>query len=235
MPETIGRVAALYRYPVKSMAAESLDSIGVSWNGFAGDRRWAFVRGGLARSGFPWLTLRENPGMCRYEPRFAEPGDPDKSVTLVRTPGGDEFDVVDPQLASELGFGATVIKQDRGVFDAMPLSLISVQTVHALEESVGFGLDIRRFRPNLVIECPGGGAAPENAWVGEVLAIGDMRMRVDRRDKRCVTVNVDPVTTVKNAEVLRAIAQERETCLGVYGTIVTPGGVSVGDTVTLGR
>ena len=46
---TVGRVAMLYRYPVKSMAAESLESVEAAWNGFAGDRRWAFVREGLER------------------------------------------------------------------------------------------------------------------------------------------------------------------------------------------
>jgi len=35
----VGRVAALWRYPVKSMAAEALDGVEVSWAGLAGDRR----------------------------------------------------------------------------------------------------------------------------------------------------------------------------------------------------
>ena len=52
----VGRVVALRRYPVKSMAAEELDGAEVSWHGLAGDRRWAFVRDGQVRSGFPWLT-----------------------------------------------------------------------------------------------------------------------------------------------------------------------------------
>jgi uncharacterized protein YcbX len=59
----IGRVVGLWRYPVKSMAGEALDQVEVSWNGLAGDRRWAFVRDGMVRSGFPWLTLRERPEM----------------------------------------------------------------------------------------------------------------------------------------------------------------------------
>jgi MOSC N-terminal beta barrel domain len=55
----VGRVAALWRYPVKSMAAEALDDAEVSWHGFAGDRRSAFIRDGQVRSGFPWLTIRD--------------------------------------------------------------------------------------------------------------------------------------------------------------------------------
>jgi uncharacterized protein YcbX len=229
----IGRVAALFRYPVKSMAAEALESIDVGWNGFAGDRRWAFVCGDLVRSGFPWLTIRENPKMWNYTPRFAEPEKPDTSVTIVRTPSGREVDVVDPSLALELGYNSRVIKQDRGVFDAFPLSLLTAQSVASLGASVGQNLDIRRFRPNLCIESREGGDSPEDSWIGETLEIGGMRMRIDKRDKRCVTINVDPVTTEKDPAILRSVAQERDARFGVYGTPVQPGPVKVGDPVSI--
>ena len=65
----VGRVAALWRYPVKSMSAEELGCAEVSWQGLAGDRRWAFIRAGQVRSGFPWLTMRELPDMAHYRPR----------------------------------------------------------------------------------------------------------------------------------------------------------------------
>jgi len=39
---TVGRVVGLWRYPVKSMAAEPLGAANVGWHGLAGDRRWAF-------------------------------------------------------------------------------------------------------------------------------------------------------------------------------------------------
>ena len=110
----VGRVAAVWRYPVKSMAGETLEEMEVSWHGVAGDRRGAFVRDGLARSGFPWLTMRERPDMGRYRPSFVEPDRPDASLTMVRTTAGAELDVIDPALAAELGDGVRVIKQDRG-------------------------------------------------------------------------------------------------------------------------
>ena len=228
----VGRVAALWRYPVKSMAAEELDAVEVSWHGLAGDRRWAFIRDGQVRSGFPWLTIRERPEMAHYRPRFAEPDRPNASTTLVRTPSGADIDVADPALAAELGPGVGVIKQDRGVFDTMPLSLVSTQTVAGLGRLVGADLAAARFRPNLCVDVPGPAFA-EDGWVGRVLRIGGLRMRIDRRDKRCVMVNVDPVTLHRDPAVLRAIARERENCLGVYGSTVAPGRVAVGDPVEL--
>jgi uncharacterized protein YcbX len=227
----VGRVAALWRYPVKSMAAEPLEEVEVAWAGFAGDRRWAFVRSGIERSGFPWMTIRQRSNMGEYRPSFVDPSRPDDSRTVVCTPTGDELEVVDPALAAELGEGVRVIKQDRGVFDAMPLSLISTQSVAALGALVGSELDPLRFRPNLLIEA----SEPyeEETWVGSVVRVGGMAMRVDQQDERCAIVTVDPVTSERNPAVLRTIAQQRDTCMGVYGSTVTPGRVAVGDPVVL--
>src|SRR5687768_4701107 len=108
-PLAVGRVTSLFRYPVKSMSAEPLESVDVGWYGLAGDRRWAFVRDGMERSGFPWLTIRERPEMWQYAPRFVDGEKPDSSVTTVRTPSGDELEVVSGELAAELGHGARVI------------------------------------------------------------------------------------------------------------------------------
>ena len=75
-----------------------------------------------------------------------------------------------------------VIKHDRGIFDTFPLSIITTQTLARLGEMVGLGLDVQRFRPNILV--PADGAAPfsEDNWVDHVLRIGGMRMRVDKRD-----------------------------------------------------
>jgi uncharacterized protein YcbX len=233
----VGHVAGLWRYPVKSMAGEDLDGAEVSWHGLAGDRRWAFIRAGQVRSGFPWLTIREHPELARYRPRFTEPGRPDASPARVRTPSGGELDVADPALAAELGPGVTVIKQNRGVFDTMPLSLLTKQSLAGLGRLVGpdlTGTDLTalRFRPNLLVDAPGPDF-PEDTWVGRILRIGGLRMRVDQRDQRCVMVTIDPVTLRRNQTVLRAIARERDARFGVYGTTVEPGRVTLGDPVEL--
>jgi hypothetical protein len=228
----VGYVAGLWRYPVKSMAGESLDDVEVSWNGLAGDRRWAFIRGHRLRSGFPWLTIRDLPELAHYRPRFAESGRPDASAMLVRTPSGGELDVASPALAAEFGRGVRVIKQNRGAFDAMPLSLLTTQTVASLGKLVGTDLAVERFRPNLLVDAPGLDF-PEDAFVGRVLRLGGLRMRVDRHDKRCVVVTVDPVTLVRNPAILRAIARERDMRIGVYGSTVEPGRVAIGDPVEL--
>ena len=230
----VGRVVGLWRYPVKSMAAEPLTAVDVSWHGFAGDRRWAFVRDGVPQSGFPWLTLRERADLNRYLPSFVDPAQPDKSPTVVRTPSGVVFDVTDPALATELcPQGARAIKQNRGIFDTFPLSLITTQTIARLGETVGTALDVQRFRPNILVQAADDAPFQEDDWVGCVVNIGDMAMRVDKRDGRCVVITIDPATTQRNPDILRSVARDRQGCLGVYGSTVTPGRIAVNDAVTL--
>jgi uncharacterized protein YcbX len=216
------------------MAGEALTSADVSWAGIAGDRRWAFVRPGSQESGFPWHTIRENPAMSTYVPRLVDPQRPDKSAVRVQAPGGATFDLADPVLAGELGAGLRLMRLDRGTFDAMPVSLITTDTVSALCALAGVAADERRFRPNVVI-APGAGTpyAEDDEWVGCSLRIGDASVRVDGRDTRCVVVNVDPGRGQPDAPLLKVIGSRRRACAGVYGTTVRPGLVRLGDPVSL--
>jgi uncharacterized protein len=232
--KVVGRVAGLWRYPVKSMAAETLADTDVGWHGVAGDRRWAFVRDGVPHSGFPWLTLRERGDMHRYRPSFVDPARPDKSATVVQTPSGRMLDVTEPALAAELhAVGARVIRQDRGVFDTFPLSIITTQTIAQLAHIVCEPLEVARFRPNILVETAGDAPFAEDGWVGSMLRIGSLRMRVDKRDGRCVVITIDPLTAERNPHILRAVARDRQGCLGVYGSTVEPGRVAVGDAVVV--
>lgn len=229
----VGRVTAVLRYPVKSMAAEPLEEVDVSWHGLSGDRRWAFVRPGVPSNGMPWLTLRQRNDLNAYRPYWMEPERPDASGVIVRTPAGARFDVTAPALAAEFGEGVRVMKLNRGTFDTMPLSLITTRTVESLGALMGADLNVLRFRPNLVIETVGAPAFPEDEWVGRALTVGTAGMRIDGRDKRCVVVNVDPVTGQRDPAVLRAITAHRASRLGVYGSTFRPGRVAIGDSVIL--
>lgn len=229
----VGKVVGLFRYPVKSMAPESLQDVDVSWHGVVGDRRWAFVRDGIEQSGFPWLTLRQNPRLHRYRPSFIEPDEPETSRTVVETPAGRTLDVTDPELALDLWpEGARVIRQNRGVFDTFPISLITTQSVRRLGGLVGRSLEVGRFRPNILVDAEDD-PFPEEGWVGRVVRLGALRMRIDKRDGRCVVITIDPVTGERHPEVLRTVVEMRDGCLGVYGTTVEPGRISVGDSVAV--
>lgn len=229
----LGAVHRMWRYPVKSMAAESLDTTEVSWHGIPGDRRWAFLRPESQANGFPFQTIRDDPRMGLYQAELVTPERPDASRVLVRTPEGDaRYQVDDPALAARLGGGVNVTRLRRGLYDAMPLSVISTATVAEACDRVGVPRDPQRFRPNLLVEATDDRPFGENDWVGMTLSVGDTVIRVDRRNSRCVIVNVDPVTGETSGNVLRALA-DHTACAGVYATVVTPGHLSTGDTAYL--
>jgi uncharacterized protein YcbX len=215
------KVVALYRYPVKAMAAEPLEAAELGWWGVAGDREHAFVRSG-DRSDFPWLTIRQVPNLTRYQPL---------ADGLIRAPDGREVPLESLELAAELAaaHGAPVhlLRSFRGLHDSSPVSLISLQTVRALSELAGRPLEPLRFRPNIVVDAPE--AYAEEELVGRAVEIGKARVRVDRRDKRCMVVNFDHRTAGRDPAVLRTVAQQRDTRLGVYGSVERPGTIRVGD------
>lgn len=211
------------------MAGEVIESAQLGWAGFEGDRRHAFVQSD-DRSDFPWLTIRQVPALTTYVPSLR-----DDAVT-VRTPAGRELDVASPKLAEELsahGRAVHLLHSKRGLFDAFPVSVISLQTVAAVSALVGRELEPLRFRPNIVIDAPGSDF-PEEAWIGRELRVGTARIRIDVRDSRCMVINFDPRTAERDPAVLRAVAQNRENCAAVYGSCVEPGEVRVGDDLTVG-
>jgi uncharacterized protein len=220
------KIAALYRYPVKAMAGERLDEAEIGWHGIEGDRRCAFVQSDSAGD-FPWLTIRQVPALTRYVPQDGH----------VRTPDGRLLDLASPELAAELaeahGGPVHLHRDKRGLFDAFPVSLTSLQSAAALGELVGRELEPLRFRPTIVLDAPGE-EFPEDALVGRTVAIGDeVQVRVDLRDERCMVINFDPHTAERDPSVLRTVAQRRDTCLGVYGSVVRPGVVRTGDPVSV--
>ena len=238
--QLVGTIAALYRYPVKSMRGEALAAADLGPHGLTGDWRYAFVRAGNA-SAFPWLTARQVPDLLRYAPYFAGPGDPDRATVRVLTPDGADFAIDSPALRDELAarYGAPVALHHAraGVPDAAPVSLLGAASVDDLAAIVGAPLAPLRFRPNIVIAAAGGQPYAEDGWVGRTLALGEgaaaARVRVDQRDPRCAMVTLDPADAARNPAVLRAIAALRDNCLGVYGAVEQPGPLRAGDPVYL--
>jgi uncharacterized protein YcbX len=80
------------------------------------------------------------------------------------------------------------MRQDRGVFDTFPLSLITTQTITRLADMVSTPLDVQRFRPNLLVEATAGAPFAEDTWLACVLRVGSLRLRVDKRGGRCLVI-----------------------------------------------
>src|SRR5712691_1156773 len=92
MPMKIGRIEAIFQYPVKSMGGERLEEASLGWYGLEGDRRLAFRRMD-DRSGMPWLTASKLPELLLFAPQRREDGAQGDLPTHIHTPDGEEMPV----------------------------------------------------------------------------------------------------------------------------------------------
>ena len=218
-------VVEVWRYPVKSMAGERLDSCAVTEAGLEGDRRWAFVDGSPNRAG-KLLTIRQDERLMTYSARLAN-----DHVEVVAS-GGEVRDLDDrlvSQLAAEISRPLTLRDVKGANFDDSPVLVVNLATVAAFGVQAGMHVDHRRFRANLYVD----GLAPEEeiAWVGRSLQAGDAELEVVSRCERCVVITRDPDTTTTTPELLRLLTETAETCMGVYCRVTRPGRVATGDSV----
>jgi uncharacterized protein YcbX len=218
-------VVEIWRYPVKSMAGERLDSCAVGEKGLEGDRRWALVDGAPNRAG-KLLTIRQDERLMTYQARLAG------SEVEVLTPSGEKRRLdggMVAELAAEASRPLTLRDVEGANFDDSPVLLVNLATVAAFGVQAGMEVDQRRFRANLYV----GGLAPEEelAWVGRRVQVGEVELDVVSRCERCVVVTRDPDTTLTTPELLRLLTDTRETCMGVYCRVARPGRVASGDSV----
>ena len=231
----IGRVVAVYRYPVKSMAGERLESAALEWHGVAGDRRFAFRRT-AERGGFPWLTAGRLPALVRYTPVDRDGAG---APTHVVAPDGRELALDGDELRDELsqrhGAAVELMRLNHGMFDEAHVSVIARATVEEIARRAEGEPDARRFRPNVVLETLDGAPFGEDAWVGGVLAFGEAAVTVTQRDVRCSMINLDPDTGESDPAMLKAAVRANENNAGVYGMVLRTGPIAVGQSVRLER
>lgn len=240
MPIEVGRVEAIFRYPVKSMAGERLDAANLGWHGLDGDRRLALRRID-ERSAFPWLTAGKFPDLVRFTPLRGDEGAPGSLPTHVRTPDGQELPGFGDELAAELTrcYGAPVemMQLKHGIFDEADISVIASDTVREIGRLAGRSLDVRRFRPNVVVRLLQPVPFQEDQWLGGVLSFGEGEaapaITVTMRDERCMMVNLDPDSAIQAPEVMKAIVRANQNYAGIYGAITRTGRLAVGQTIFL--
>lgn len=207
------KVAAIWRYPVKSMAGERLDSIAINANGLMGDRI-VQVYDRLDRV----VTARKFPRLLRLKATLGSDGEP--SV--------DGFpwdsDEVAERVIAAVEPGARLRRFDGPErFDILPLL---VCTDGALRM---FGRDVRRLRPNLLVD--GVEESAERAWEGASLRLPDAEVRLADLRARCVMTTYDPDTADQDNQVLRDIVRRFDGRLCLNAFVTRQGWVREGDPV----
>lgn len=131
---------------------------------------------------------------------------------------------------------------DGGAVDRRSLGTVTIVSRASLtslaEHANTSRVDGRRFR--MLIEVEGVGAHEEDTWVGRTLQVGEAVLRGGGHVGRCVITSRDPESgdvTLHTLKILGRYRRDLDTtepiAFGIYGEVVEPGTVRVGDAVTV--
>ncbi len=204
----IGTLERIWRYPIKSLCGVALEHVAVGPGGLRGDRTSAlFVTAGNARTG---KTLR---------------GKEHDRLHLHADAGLAAADAAGRGIATEAR------DDEAHYFDDAPVSLIVDRWLDGLNAHVGYPVEPSRFRPNFFIRASVGFEGDEKALAGATIAIGAARLKVRYAIKRCVAITYHPDGELADPRILRYVATERATLMGVYCDVLRAGRARVGDSV----
>jgi uncharacterized protein YcbX len=238
MSQTVGRIAALRRYPVKGLSPEALEAIDVlPGQPIAGDRSFAIENG---PSGFDpaapafipkqrFLCLMKNARLAGLSTAYdlASSSEDGRAATVAWFTAFMDGELNGPLTVLPAPGGHTFSDTAKGV-----LSLINHASVRAVGEMVKAAVDPLRFRGNLEIE--GFDAWEELDWAGRELVSGEVRMTVVKRTVRCAATNVNPATAERDLKIPATLMKGlgHADC-GVYVEVTAPGRLEVGAPIAL--
>ncbi len=237
MSETVGTVAALTRYPVKSVVGESLTEAYVEARGLRGDRLWS-VRDpdGKLGSGKSSRRFRRMEGLLGLTATY------DGEVVVLTLPDGStvrsDEDDVHQALSDVVGRAVTLDREsDVSHFDDSPVHLVTTASLREAGRVHTAPVDLRHSRPNLVVDTGDAHGWLEDGWVGRRVAVGEVVLEVVSPTPRCVMVDLPQVGLDASPDTTRSLLQDLTSShdgdLGAYATVVTPGTLTLGAEVRL--
>ena len=247
-------VLQIWRYPVKSLQGESLDSTEVT-DVIPGDRGWGIIdnqtgyllsakRVPRLLEGQAWI-IRDHCVLTIDRNEFSSEEDKineklsdwlERPVTLSKPNAGETRNI-----EIEWDDGTAEILQDPDVFEfstapgwffdsSSSLNLIGSATLDFLEKRVGPGSgDVRRFRPNLLVETQK--PFEENDWVGKSLRIGTVEAFVKKRTDRCIVITREIGEFSASRSTLRFLSEYHDREAGINMDPTQPGVIRTGDAV----
>ena len=211
------KVSEIWRYPVKTMAGEKLQQIGMGPLGIEGDQV-VHVEDATGRV----ITSRSHPRFLGHKGSLGTHGEIMVDGRPWDSPG------VAAEIVDIAGLGAKLMRYDGAErFDVLPLLVATDGAIAA------FGHDHRRLRPNIVIGGVEG--MTEREWPGARLRIGKALIGVQNLRLRCVMTSYDPDTLVQDKEITRGINRRFDGQLALNCFVIEGGEIAVGDEVHVVR
>jgi len=118
-------------------------------------------------------------------------------------------------------------------YDCWPLLVMSTSALEAMQKAVPDSVvDILRFRPSIMIDTPDEVGHPEFSWKGRKGQLGSAVVEFHDPCPRCIMITRRINDSIpEDRAILRHVVRDLNQAVGVYARIVTPGKVSVGDTL----
>lgn len=289
----VGRISQLWRYPVKSMGGEKIQSAHFDMYGMIGDRAWATVDPETGDIGWGKFLPKLMDLEARYakEPPSSRVYCDDVPPVSIRFPGGEEVmsqDDADTALTEfvgaplhlssleppenkehyrwekpadydailkTLGIQPDEPPPDLSVYDEnlieiltehfsppgtyndlFPVHALTSASIEYMERQSGESFEVERFRPNLLIETPDGKSGLiEFEWIGKKLKIGESVFGVEAKTIRCSMPSRGqaPYGLPQNPNIAKSLFAEAQRFFGAYLSVIEPGEVRAGDSVTL--
>ena len=280
MPVSTLSLASLWRYPVKSMMGEELNSAIITNNGVLGDRSYAlldletdkvvsaknpkkwpeifsfharYIEAPVLEKETPpvWITLPDG-SIIRTDQPDAEQ---QLSIALKRSISlrnkaaqhasleqyWPEYEGESTEISDET---ISVAADEGSFFDYASLHILTTASLTQLQQLYPGGrMEVRRFRPNLVIATPPEQTGfVENDWVGKTLTIDGVKLLVTDPCPRCVMTTLAQGDLAKDAKILRTITENTVLVpfagkalpsIGVYAKVIQPGVIRRGSTVAI--
>lgn len=239
MDGTLGTVAALWRWPVKSMGGERVRALRVDGRGAGGDRTHAVYH--EHKGAHKPLTAREAPRLLAWHAAYPfnqngslDPRDPPRATVMA--PDGHHYVWGDPRLRTALvdalGRDVELVRNVDGIQDLeRSLLITTAASLEALGEELETPVDLRRFRTNVHLDLD---APPwsEPGWEGGEMAFaGGVRVKLLHPCERCVIPTRDPDTGEKWPTVLRHLTAHHDMAFGINARVVTGGRIAAGEAV----
>ncbi|MGI9011363.1 MAG: MOSC domain-containing protein [Nitrososphaeraceae archaeon] len=267
---TIGKVVSLWRYPVKSMLEEELNSSYITEHGLIGDRVYALIdeeteKTVSAKNPSKWGKLFD------FRSAFIDPPQVVDNIPPVRITFSDGTQIFSNQnemndaLSKVLGREVKLIRNSlekpiyeeywpnieglaqrekttdepmppQSFFDIAVVHILTTSTINRLRELYPKGrFEIRRFRPNIVVEPLSGETDfVENSWVGKNITIGEeILLKVIQPCTRCVMITLPQSDLPKDLGILKTVAKYNQVNVGVYASVYKGGTIRRGDSVQI--
>lgn len=246
----MARLARIRRHPIKSVGGEDIDRVSLApHRRLPGDREWAVLheageRMAQRKPDAGWLPKSAFLNCAKSHPLQAVQGGWSGDALALRHPERGQISV-DPETGAQAlidwlrplwpqdrGAPTRLVRNQAGWTDEFRpfVSILSLSSLAALEQAMGQGLDVERWRGNLWIE----GWAPyaERDLPGQTLRIGGVELRVDEPIGRCTATSGNARTGQTDCDMLDSLKNLfGDTHFGVFATVIGGGEIAIGDEV----